>query len=77
MILGATMSRKAGIPDEQAVGFIVFPLAIHAMDCVVSAIGIMSVGMGNNNAKPTDPYEVHVVRMMKEREGEGGRVRES
>ena len=41
MILGATMAKSAGIEDST--GFIMFPLVIHAMDCIVSACGIMSI----------------------------------
>jgi len=54
MILGATMARNAGIED--ATGFIMFPLVIHAMDCVVSAFGIMSISETSNRRE--DPYKV-------------------
>ena len=43
MILGASMAKKTDVPDAIAPGFVAFPLVVHAMDCVVSAIGIMSV----------------------------------
>ncbi len=43
MILGASMAKKTDVPEAIAPGFIAFPLVVHAMDCVVSAIGIMSV----------------------------------
>jgi len=39
MILGGTLSK--GLPQELRSGFVLFPLAIHAMDIIVSAIGIM------------------------------------
>ena len=32
MILGGTMAKKANLPD--ATGFIMFPLVVHAMDCL-------------------------------------------
>lgn len=54
MILGATMAKSAGIED--ATGFIMFPLVIHAMDCIVSAVGIMSVS--ETSSRREDPYKV-------------------
>ena len=33
MILGGTMAKKANLPD--ATGFIMFPLVVHALDCLV------------------------------------------
>mmetsp|Transcript_6744 Transcript_6744/g.26251 ORF Transcript_6744/g.26251 Transcript_6744/m.26251 type:complete len:769 (-) Transcript_6744:123-2429(-) len=60
MILGATMAKKANIPDST--GFIMFPLVVHALDCLVSAAGIMSVGekpsLNPNGGRKEDPYEV-------------------
>ena len=61
MILGATMAKKAQIADST--GFIMFPLVVHALDCLVSAAGIMSVNervslnprMGGQKE---DPYEI-------------------
>jgi hypothetical protein len=54
---------QAGIED--ASGFIIFPLVIHTMDLVVSAIGIMSIG-SKSAQKPNqaveDPYDVIKVR---------------
>ena len=54
MILGATMAKSAGIED--ATGFIMFPLVIHAMDCIVSACGIMSIS--ETSTRREDPYKV-------------------
>lgn len=54
MILGATMAKSAGIDD--ATGFIMFPLVIHAMDCIVSACGIMSIN--ESSTRREDPYKV-------------------
>ena len=61
MILGATMAKKAQIADST--GFIMFPLVVHALDCLVSAAGLMSVNervslnprMGGQKE---DPYEI-------------------
>ena len=61
MILGATMAKKAQIADST--GFIMFPLVVHALDCLVSAAGIMSVNervslnprMGGQKE---DPYDI-------------------
>ena len=50
---------QAGIEDTS--GFIMFPLVVHTMDLVVSAVGILSVG-SKSSAKPNqaieDPYDV-------------------
>ncbi|EFN56974.1 hypothetical protein CHLNCDRAFT_143568 [Chlorella variabilis] len=60
MILGGAMAKQAGL--ESAQGFIMFPLVVHTLDLVVSAVGIMSIGA---KAKPPkgggeaeDPYAV-------------------
>ena len=37
-------------------GFVFFPLVIHAMDCIVSACGIMSIS--ETSARREDPYVV-------------------
>jgi len=57
MILGGTLSLK--LPDSAANGYVCFPLAIHAMDLVVSGVGIMltEVPKGRNVAN-IDPMEV-------------------
>ena len=57
MILGASMSRRAGLAEEVGVGFVAFPLVVHAMDCVVSACGILSVGESEGRCGE-DPYNV-------------------
>ena len=61
MILGGAMAKRANVADPT--GFIMFPLVVHAMDCVVSAAGIMSVAadvgaLGHPAGKREDPYEV-------------------
>ena len=60
MILGGSMARKVGLPETTTAGFIVFPLVVHALDCFVSAVGILSVtdkGVRDDN-KTEDPYQV-------------------
>ena len=71
MILGGSMARRAGVPDGVASGFVAFPLVVHALDCVVTALGIVSVSSvspsrnrgstaGNDAEKKNteeDPYE--------------------
>ena len=61
MILGGAMAKRANVADPT--GFIMFPLVVHALDCVVSAAGIMSVAadvgaLGHPAGKREDPYEV-------------------
>ena len=54
---------QAGIQD--ATGFIMFPLVVHSLDLVVSAVGIMSVGSVGRQRE--DPYAVMKVRPQKPR----------
>lgn len=58
MILGGTMAKQANLPS--AAGFILFPLVVHTMDLVVSAVGIMSVAERPPPGAPLneDPYTV-------------------
>lgn len=60
MILGATMAKKAQIADST--GFIMFPIVVHALDCLVSAAGIMSVNervsLNPRSGVKEDPYEI-------------------
>lgn len=42
MILGSTLAVEAGLKD--ATPFMFFPLMVHAMDIIVSSIGILYVG---------------------------------
>lgn len=44
MILGSTLSSEAGMPENVASKFTFFPLIVHAMDIIVSSIGIAFVG---------------------------------
>ena len=57
---------QAGVED--ASGFIIFPLVVHTMDLVVSAIGIMSIGSksGQKPGQPMeDPYDVIKVLLLR------------
>lgn len=58
MILGGSMAKQAGLPS--AAGFIMFPLVVHSLDLVVSAVGIMSVSSKPPPGAPPneDPYAV-------------------
>lgn len=41
MILGGTMAKQSNL--QNPIGFIMFPLVVHSLDLVVSAVGILSV----------------------------------
>lgn len=58
MILGASMAKEAKMPH--ATGFILFPLVVHSLDVVVSAVGILSVASKPPADAPPneDPYQV-------------------
>merc|ERR1712159_719050 len=57
MILGATMVKRSDMSVAEAKGFVLFPLAVHAMDCFASAIGILSVSDVEPRYKQ-EPYSV-------------------
>ena len=57
MILGGTMAKKSGL-EESAAGFILFPLVVHSMDLLVSAIGFMAIRPSSRSTRPEDPMEV-------------------
>ena len=44
MILGSTLASEAKLPNDIGAKFVSFPLLVHAMDIVVSSIGIAFVG---------------------------------
>lgn len=44
MILGSTLAKESGMPSAMASKFVLFPLIVHAMDIVVSSVGIAVVG---------------------------------
>jgi len=54
MILGGSLSQK--LPGDVQGGYVLFPLAIHAMDLIVSSIGIMVTEAPKG--KNVDPMEV-------------------
>lgn len=45
MILGSTLAKEAGFSGSLPVKFLFFPLIVHAMDIVVSSIGVAFVGV--------------------------------
>eukprot|EP00594_Rhizosolenia_setigera_P006224 CAMPEP_0178940788 /NCGR_PEP_ID=MMETSP0789-20121207/1017_1 /TAXON_ID=3005 /ORGANISM="Rhizosolenia setigera, Strain CCMP 1694" /LENGTH=826 /DNA_ID=CAMNT_0020619893 /DNA_START=57 /DNA_END=2537 /DNA_ORIENTATION=+ len=51
MILGCTLSKEARMSDSTGLGFLFFPLVVHAMDILVSSIGIAFVGDSNRTGK--------------------------
>mmetsp|Transcript_122796 Transcript_122796/g.348033 ORF Transcript_122796/g.348033 Transcript_122796/m.348033 type:complete len:827 (-) Transcript_122796:115-2595(-) len=55
MILGGSLSKR--LPADVQGGFVFFPLAVHAMDLIVSGIGIM-VTEAPKGKRDIDPMEV-------------------
>ncbi len=49
------MAKRSGIDAPE--GFILFPLVVHALDLVVSAVGIMSIRL-QGARRGEDPYDV-------------------
>ena len=43
MILGGTLAKQANLSNEESMPFVFFPLVIHAMDILVSSVGIVFV----------------------------------
>lgn len=43
MILGGQFAHQAGLKDEQAMGFIMFPLVVHAFDLILSSLGCITI----------------------------------
>jgi inorganic pyrophosphatase len=56
MILGSTLADEAGMSEYQAAKFVFFPLIVHAMDIIVSSIGIAFVGVTRDTAD-SDPMK--------------------
>ena len=56
MILGSTLADEAGMNHNHAAKFVFFPLVVHAMDIVVSSVGIAFVGMTRDSAD-SDPMK--------------------
>lgn len=50
MILGSTLAVEAKMDDLQATRFVFFPLVVHAMDILVSSLGIAFVGYTRDSA---------------------------
>ena len=50
MILGSTLSQEANMESTVASKFLFFPLVVHAMDIIVSSIGIAFVGVTKDSA---------------------------
>eukprot|EP00602_Paraphysomonas_sp_CaronLab_P000026 CAMPEP_0185026064 /NCGR_PEP_ID=MMETSP1103-20130426/9770_1 /TAXON_ID=36769 /ORGANISM="Paraphysomonas bandaiensis, Strain Caron Lab Isolate" /LENGTH=785 /DNA_ID=CAMNT_0027559509 /DNA_START=91 /DNA_END=2448 /DNA_ORIENTATION=+ len=50
MILGSTLADEHGL--EGNVSFMLFPLAVHAMDILVSSVGIMALRSGSSSENP-------------------------
>ncbi|EWM23680.1 pyrophosphate-energized membrane proton pump 2 [Nannochloropsis gaditana] len=55
MILGSTLAKEAGLTDPTP--FMFFPLVVHALDIVVSSLGIMYVG-STSQVHAKDPMNV-------------------
>lgn len=55
MILGSTLAKEAGLADPTP--FMFFPLVVHALDIVVSSLGIMYVG-ATNQTHNQDPMTI-------------------
>jgi H(+)-translocating pyrophosphatase len=56
MILGSTLADEAGMSHNHATKFMFFPLVVHAMDIVVSSVGIAFVGVTRDSAD-SDPMK--------------------
>jgi H+-translocating diphosphatase len=54
MILGSTLAEEAGLSASQAAPFVFFPLIVHAMDILVSSLGIALVSATRGSAH-SDP----------------------
>ncbi|CAD7956066.1 unnamed protein product [Amoebophrya sp. A120] len=62
MILGGALAEEAKLPANFGVGFVVFPLAVHSMDIVISSVGVMLVrtrrGLPDHGAAPEDALAI-------------------
>lgn len=50
MILGSTLAKESNMSSQVASKFLFFPLVVHAMDIIVSSIGIAFVGVTRDSA---------------------------
>lgn len=48
MILGSTLASESGMEHQNATKFLFFPLVVHAMDIIVSSVGIAFVGISRD-----------------------------
>lgn len=55
MILGSTLASEAQLSSEVGSKFVLFPLLVHAMDIVVSSIGIAFVGGNAHTGDQSNP----------------------
>lgn len=51
MILGSTLSQEASFDNDLSKRFLFFPLIVHAMDIIVSSIGIAFVGNDSGSGR--------------------------
>jgi H+-translocating diphosphatase len=56
MILGSTLANESGMSHDHAAKFVFFPLIVHAMDIIVSSVGIAFVGITRDSAD-SDPMK--------------------
>jgi H(+)-translocating pyrophosphatase len=56
MILGSTLADEANMGQYHAAKFVFFPLVVHAMDIIVSSIGVAFVGQTRDSAD-SDPMK--------------------
>ena len=43
MILGGTLAQHAALSDLSKAKYVLFPLAVHCLDLIVSSVGIMLI----------------------------------
>ena len=56
MILGGTLAKQSNLSNEESMPFVFFPLVVHAMDVLVSSVGILFVSTRSvsESASPMD-----------------------
>lgn len=55
MILGSTLAEEGKFSSDLGLKFVLFPLLVHAMDIVVSSVGVAVVGRGAHGGDTSDP----------------------
>lgn len=55
MILGSSLATEASFSPDLGTKFVLFPLLVHAMDIVVSSVGVAVVGRGAHGGDTADP----------------------